>query len=548
MPASPWTPCSATAAAPAGGLLGKLLGAGKRLVTGESLFTTVYTNAAAAKQRVAFAAPYPGKILPMDLRQLGGMLICQKDAFLCAARGVSLGIAFQQKLSVGFFGGEGFIMQKLEGDGLAFVHAGGTVVRRELQAGQTLMVDTGCVVAYTAGVSFEIQYVGKIKTALFGGEGLFFAKVTGPGTVWLQSLPFSRLASRVFAAAPQTAAARARRARSVAWWPAAGCSAACSAATMNRCVRSVAFCLRARVVAGRWRCAAWRGTARQRAARGADLDRTARAHRRRHHDGAGADRRHRAERAAHGAGQAQRARAAAGRAHRRATGQRPGRAGAGLRARRRDRAADAAHALAGTISMPEPAFEAMLEAAARSLRRARLSRRRAARRPRRLPDSLERVAAAAGARPALPRRACRVHALAEYYRAAQEPYAWPLAAHGLTATRSAATPALADTSLMLALDPALVRLDVAASRPREAAGDGVSGDPRRASAELGRLGVDHIVAASVAAIRVRRSCNRKMRCCMKLHEAGRRMRCRACRWWRPLPAPAQAQAAQPVTA
>ena len=187
-----------------GGIFGKLLGAGKRLVTGESLFTTVYTNQAQSKQRVAFAAPYPGKILPMELKPLGGMLICQKDSFLCAARGVSLGIAFQRKLSVGFFGGEGFIMQKLEGDGLAFVHAGGTVVRRELQRGQTLMVDTGCLVAYTADVNFEIQYVGKIKTALFGGEGLFFAKVTGPGTVWLQSLPFSRLASRVFAAAPQT--------------------------------------------------------------------------------------------------------------------------------------------------------------------------------------------------------------------------------------------------------------------------------------------------------------------------------------------------------
>jgi uncharacterized protein (TIGR00266 family) len=191
-----------------GGIFGKLLGAGKRLVTGESLFTTIYTNQGPNKQRVAFAAPYPGKILPMDLRQLGGRLICQKDAFLCAARGVSLGIAFQQRLSVGFFGGEGFIMQKLEGDGLAFVHAGGTVVKRELQPGQTLLVDTGCVVAYTQTVNFEIQYVGKIKTALFGGEGLFFAKLTGPGTVWLQSLPFSRLASRVFAAAPQMGGAR----------------------------------------------------------------------------------------------------------------------------------------------------------------------------------------------------------------------------------------------------------------------------------------------------------------------------------------------------
>ncbi len=194
-----------------GGLFGKLLGAGKRLVTGESLFTTVYTNQTHGKQRVAFGAPYPGKILPMDLRQLGGTLICQRDAFLCAARGVSLGIAFQRKLSTGFFGGEGFIMQKLDGDGMAFVHAGGTVVKRELQAGQTLIVDTGCVVAYTPSVSFEIQYVGKIKTALFGGEGLFFAKLTGPGTLWLQSLPFSRLASRVFAAAPQAGGGRAEQ-------------------------------------------------------------------------------------------------------------------------------------------------------------------------------------------------------------------------------------------------------------------------------------------------------------------------------------------------
>jgi uncharacterized protein (AIM24 family) len=182
-------------AAQSGGLFGKLLGAGKRLVTGESLFTTVYTNTGSGKRRVAFAAPYPGKILAVDLRQFGGTLICQKDAFLCAARGVSLGIYFQQKLSVGFFGGEGFIMQRLDGDGLAFVHAGGTVLKRDLEAGQTLFVDTGCI-------------VGKVKTALFGGEGLFFAKVTGPGTVWLQSLPFSRLASRVFAAAPQRGGSR----------------------------------------------------------------------------------------------------------------------------------------------------------------------------------------------------------------------------------------------------------------------------------------------------------------------------------------------------
>ena len=191
-----------------GGLFGKLLGAGKRLITGESLFTTVFTNQGHSKLRIAFAAPYPGKIIPMDLRQLGGTLICQKDAFLCAAKGVSLGMYLQQKMSTGFFGGEGFIMQKLEGDGLAFVHAGGTVVQRDLQPGQTLLIDTGCVVAFTPKINFEIQYVGKIKTALFGGEGLFFAKVTGPGTVWLQSLPFSRLASRVFAAAPQRGGSR----------------------------------------------------------------------------------------------------------------------------------------------------------------------------------------------------------------------------------------------------------------------------------------------------------------------------------------------------
>ena len=201
-------PVFGDASAQQGGLFGKLLGAGKRLITGESLFTTVYSNQARGKQRVAFAAPYPGKILPMDLRALGGTLVCQKDAFLCAARGVSLGIAFQRRLSVGFFGGEGFIMQRLDGDGLAFVHAGGTVLKRELQPGQTLLVDTGCVVAYTQQVDFEIQYVGKVKTALFGGEGLFLAKLTGPGTVWLQSLPFSRLASRVFAAAPQRGGSR----------------------------------------------------------------------------------------------------------------------------------------------------------------------------------------------------------------------------------------------------------------------------------------------------------------------------------------------------
>jgi len=190
------------------GLFGKLVGAGKRLITGESLFTTVYTNSGTGKKRVAFAAPYPGKILPMDLKALGGTLICQKDSFLCAAKGVSLGIAFQKRLGAGFFGGEGFIMQKLDGDGMAFVHAGGTLVERQLQPGETLMVDTGCVVAYTPSVDFDIQYVGKIKTALFGGEGLFLARLSGPGTVWLQSLPFSRLASRIFAAAPQRGGSR----------------------------------------------------------------------------------------------------------------------------------------------------------------------------------------------------------------------------------------------------------------------------------------------------------------------------------------------------
>lgn len=191
-----------------GGLFDKLLGAGKRLVTGESLFTTVYTNRDSRKRRVAFAAPYPGKILPMDLSQLGGTLICQRDAFLCAARGVSLGIFFQKKIGVGFFGGEGFIMQRLDGSGMAFVHAGGHIERRDLQPGETLFVDTGCLVAMTPQVQFDVQFVGKVKTALFGGEGLFFARVSGPGTVWLQSLPFSRLASRIFAAAPQRGGSR----------------------------------------------------------------------------------------------------------------------------------------------------------------------------------------------------------------------------------------------------------------------------------------------------------------------------------------------------
>jgi uncharacterized protein (TIGR00266 family) len=185
------------------GFLGKLMGAGKRLLTGESLFTTIYANVATGKRRVAFSAPYPGKIIPVDLTQIGGTLICQKDSFLCAAKGVSLGIAFQQRLGAGFFGGEGFILQQLEGDGMVFFHAGGTIAEKTLAPGETIRVDTGCIAAMQPSVDFDIQYVGKIKTALFGGEGLFFARLTGPGKVWLQTLPFSRLANRIIAAAPQ---------------------------------------------------------------------------------------------------------------------------------------------------------------------------------------------------------------------------------------------------------------------------------------------------------------------------------------------------------
>jgi uncharacterized protein (TIGR00266 family) len=191
------------------GVMGALLGAGKRLITGESLFMTVFTNqGSSTKQQVAFAAPYPGKILALDLKQLGGELICQKDSFLCAARGVSIGIAFQRKIGVGLFGGEGFIMQRLQGDGLCFAHAGGTVQLLDLAPGQNLRVDTGCLVALQPSVAYDIQYVGKVKTALFGGEGLFFASLTGPGRVWLQSLPFSRMADRIFKAAPAAGGSR----------------------------------------------------------------------------------------------------------------------------------------------------------------------------------------------------------------------------------------------------------------------------------------------------------------------------------------------------
>jgi uncharacterized protein (TIGR00266 family) len=186
------------------GFLSSLMGAGKRLITGESLFMTVFLNRAAGKKRVAFGAPYPGKIVPVHLAELGGEVWAQKDSFLCAAKGVSVGIAFNRKIGVGLFGGEGFIMQRLQGDGWAFMHAGGTIIERQLAPGELIRVDTGCIVGFQPTVNFDIQYVGKIKTALFGGEGLFFATLRGPGRVWLQSLPFSRLANRIYAAAPQT--------------------------------------------------------------------------------------------------------------------------------------------------------------------------------------------------------------------------------------------------------------------------------------------------------------------------------------------------------
>jgi len=185
------------------GVMGKLFGAGKRLLTGESLFMTAFTNTRYGKKQVSFAAPYPGSIIPLDLTQYQGKVICQKQAFLCAAKGVSVGIEFNKKLGAGFFGGEGFIMQKLEGDGLAFVHAGGTIVEKKLQPGEKLRVDTGCLVAMTKDVHYNIEYVGGVKSALFGGEGLFFATLEGPGSVWIQSLPFSRLADRIYSAMPQ---------------------------------------------------------------------------------------------------------------------------------------------------------------------------------------------------------------------------------------------------------------------------------------------------------------------------------------------------------
>jgi len=186
------------------GILGKLFSAGKRLLTGESLFMTVFSNSGMGKKKVSFASPYPGKIIPIDLSVFGGKFICQKDAFLCAAKGVSVGIEFSKKMGRGLFGGEGFIMQKLEGDGLAFVHVGGNLAKKELKTGEILKVDTGCIVGFTNNVDYDIEFVGGIKNTVFGGEGLFFATLKGPGTVYVQSLPFSRLAGRVLALAPQT--------------------------------------------------------------------------------------------------------------------------------------------------------------------------------------------------------------------------------------------------------------------------------------------------------------------------------------------------------
>ena len=185
------------------GFLGKVLGAGKRLLTGESLFMTIFTNQAQGKKKISFASPYPGKVIPLNLTEYGGRFICQKDAFLCAAKGVAIGIEFSRKLGRGFFGGEGFIMQKLEGDGMAFVHSGGTTAKKILAPGEKLKVDTGCIIGFTKDVNYDIEFIGGIKNSIFGGEGLFYATLTGPGTVFVQSLPFSRLAGRILAAAPQ---------------------------------------------------------------------------------------------------------------------------------------------------------------------------------------------------------------------------------------------------------------------------------------------------------------------------------------------------------
>ncbi len=189
-----------------GGIMGKLFKAGKRMVTGESFFITFFANEGSQRRSVGFAAPYPGHVIPVELANHDGRIICQKDAFLCGARGIDVDIAFQKRLGVGFFGGEGFILQRIsspEGDGLVFMHAGGSVLKRDLNHGESLRVDTGCLVAFQDSVQYDIQWVKGIKNKLFGGEGLFYAHLRGPGTVWLQTLPFSRLADRVYAAAPQ---------------------------------------------------------------------------------------------------------------------------------------------------------------------------------------------------------------------------------------------------------------------------------------------------------------------------------------------------------
>ncbi len=183
------------------GFMGKLFDAGKRAITGESLFMTHFTNQGQGKKRVAFSAPYPGKIIPVDMAGIGGELICQKDAFLCAALGTQVSIAFNKKLGAGFFGGEGFILQRLSGDGMAFIHAGGTIVKKQLQ-GETIRIDTGCIVGFSPGINYDIQRAGNLKSMFFGGEGLFLATLSGHGTVFLQSLPFSRLADRILQHAP----------------------------------------------------------------------------------------------------------------------------------------------------------------------------------------------------------------------------------------------------------------------------------------------------------------------------------------------------------
>ena len=182
-----------------GGFLGKMMSAGKRLLTGESLFMTAYTHVGRGKKKVSFASPYPGRVIALDLLNYGGKIVCQKDSFLCAAKGVSVDVEFSRKLGRGLFGGEGFIMQKLEGDGMAFLHAGGMIVEKQLMIGETLKVDTGCLVAFTRDIDYDIEFVKGIKNKLFGGEGFFFSRLEGPGTVWVQSLPFARLAGRILA-------------------------------------------------------------------------------------------------------------------------------------------------------------------------------------------------------------------------------------------------------------------------------------------------------------------------------------------------------------